>query len=124
MHEAFVQLEREWDRCAQWIEPSLEYSNGCFDMPSIKSAVFSGKAQLWPGERAAMVTEIAEYPLRTGCVVMFAGGDLDELRAMRLQVEQWAKQRGCDFISAHGRKGWVRALGVGRIVSTYSARDL
>lgn len=124
MHEVLERLAAEWERCAKWIEPSLAYANGCYDMASLWEAVVLGKMQLWPGERSAMLSEIVRFPLKTGCTVAFAGGDMEELKRMQVIVEDWARSKGCDFISVHGRRGWVRALGVGRVVSTTASRDL
>ena len=114
----------EFDRCAAWIESAIPYSNHCWTIQDVKAACMAGKMQLWPGEKSALVTEICQYPVRTGCLVAFAGGDLDELRSMAPTIKQWAKSKGCDFVSVMGRKGWVRALGIGRICSTFAVEDI
>jgi hypothetical protein len=114
----------EFDRCAKWIESALSFSYGTFDLDDVRNAVLSGHMQLWPSENAALISEINRYPARTVCHIAFAGGNLEELRALKPVVMEWAKRQGCDLISVAGRKGWVRALGIGRIVSTIAIEDL
>ena len=117
-------IAAEFDRCAGWIASALPYSNHCYDIEDIRSACIAGQMQLWPGQKSALVTELCQYPARTGCLVAFAGGDLEELRGMAPTIKQWAKTKGCDFVAVQGRKGWVRALGIGRICSTLSVEDI
>lgn len=123
-----VDLERyaaEFDRCAPWIESALPYANGCFDLCDIRNAVLAGKMQLWPGRRSAAITEISDYPQKRACTIVFAGGDLAELRDLiQPQVRAHAKSSGCGLFIVHGRAGWSRALGVGRVSHTVSVEDI
>lgn len=114
----------EFDRCAQWIEPALEYAHGCYTIDDVRNYVLSGDMQLWPGERSAIVTQISQFPQRTVCTVAFAGGDIDELKAAAPGIEAWAKRSGCDLIYTIGRHGWARALATGRISHTVSVKEL
>lgn len=118
------QYAEEFDRCAQWIEPALQYASDCYTLDDLRNACLEGKMQLWPGKRSALVSEIAHYPNKTVCIVAFGGGDLEELAVMSRDVMAWAKSVGCDVIQVQGRKGWARALGIGRVVSTTSIQEL
>ena len=73
----------------------------------------SGAAQLWQGERSAIMLQRTEYH-RSGEVVMEAGpasGDMDEILAAVPRLEDWARSIGCTQVHVHaGRKGWERAL--------------
>ena len=73
----------------------------------------SGAAQLWRGERSAIMLQRTEYH-RSGEVVMEAGpasGDMDEILAAVPRLEDWAREIGCTQVHVHaGRKGWERAL--------------
>ena len=124
MHEVLERYAQEFDRCAHWIEASLPYCNGRYDLASIRKACLEGRMQLWPGQRSAIVTEIADYPLKRVCVIGFAGGDIEELRTATGLLIPWAKSKGCDQIDVYGRKGWVRALGMGRIIGTVSSENI
>lgn len=114
----------ELTRCAEWIKAALPYCNGAYEWDDIVNACLTGRMQLWPGEKSALVTEIVQYPRRKYCVVSFAGGDLEELEQMSHRIRAYARSLGCDHMAVHGRKGWARALGVGRIVSTTAVEAL
>lgn len=64
------------------------------------------KAQLWLGERSAMVTEIVGDAIH----VWLGGGDLSELLEMRPLVESAGREWGCRRATISGRLGWDRAL--------------
>lgn len=117
-------LAAEFDRCAPWIESALPHCFGNYELSDVRDACLAGQMQLWPGQRSAMVTEIHRWPRRTAIHVLFAGGDLDELRAMSRDVLAWAKTKGCDHATVTGRDGWARALGFGQRVSTNSRMEL
>lgn len=101
----------EFDRCAPWIAAALNYSGGTHHLDDIREAVRAGEAQLWPGHRAAVVTEVITYPRKRVCNFFLAGGDLDELLRMLPVIEQWARDMGCAGMTIQGRPGWKRVLG-------------
>lgn len=115
----------ELGRCRGWIESALPYCHGNYEWDDVVTFCLDGRMQLWPGERSAAVTTISQYPRRKGLTVIFAGGDLEELRAVLApQIEDWARTIGCDHITVIGRAGWVRALGTGEIVATMASKEL
>lgn len=67
------------------------------------------RAQLWRGERSAMVTTLNAAP-EPYLMVWLGGGDLRELLAMQPMVASWAKQQGAQVARINGRAGWARAL--------------
>lgn len=95
-----------WLRCRRWLVRALEDATEA----ELLAELAAGRAQLWPGERAAMVTTLQIGPEGRSCHVWLGGGDLAELIAMAPGLEAWARQQGCDFASVNGRKGWARAL--------------
>jgi hypothetical protein len=119
-----VTFDSEWARCATFIAPALEHCHGNYELADVRELCLAGQMQLWPGEHCAVVTEIHRYPRRTGCNVIFGGGDLEELATLQPRIEAWAKAKGCDHITVVGRKGWVRALGQGEIVASISRKEL
>lgn len=119
-----VDFDAEFDRCAPWIESALPECHGNYELSDVRELCRQGLMQLWPGERCAMVSEIHRYPRRTGCNVIFGGGDLEEIRTLSKRIEHWAKSKGCDHITVVGRKGWVRALKTGEIVASISRKEL
>lgn len=85
----------------------------------IERALIAGHPwALWVAHRgapplAAIVTRIDDYPSARGCTIFACGGIRmaewydDAERA----IAAYAKQLGCRFLEARGRKGWVRYAG-------------
>lgn len=100
----------EWSRCERWISDALEYADGSHTMDDVVQAVRSNKAQFFPLEKSAIITEIVDYPKRAVCRIWLAGGDLDELMEAEKSIAYWAKTQGCNGMEIVGRKGWSRKL--------------
>ena len=100
-----------WARCSKYIEDALEYAGGSHTLQDVMLAVSEGKAQFFPLERSAIVTEIVDYPQKAMCRIWLAGGDdLDELMQAEVAISEWAKTQGCDGMEIIGRRGWSRKL--------------
>lgn len=95
-----------WAGCRAWLAPALEDAS----WDEVAAALAAGRAQLWPGERSAMVTTLQITPEGPTCHVWLAGGELADLLAMAVGVEAWARAQGCAWVTLNGRKGWARAL--------------
>lgn len=106
MIDAFAELHR----CRRWIEDALEYAQGTHTFNDIAAAVLSDRFQIWPSNNAVVVTEIVVYPQLKDLHFFLAGGNLDELKAMRPIIENWGKSVGCTRVSLAGRKGWERTF--------------
>lgn len=102
-----------WERCAPWLAAALEYSLAGWTVDDLRAGVAAGQAQFWPGEGAALVTEIASYPNRRVLEAVAAGGDGAEIvDVLRPRAEAWARANGCAAVMVAGRPGWTRRLGV------------
>jgi len=99
-----------WVRCRKYIEDALEYANGSHTIQDVMLAVSEGKAQFFPLDKSAIVTEIVDYPQKAMCRIWLAGGDLDELVEAEVAIAAWAKTLGCDGMEIIGRRGWSRKL--------------
>lgn len=101
-----------WDRCAPWLAAALEHSLAGWTVEDLRAGAAAGRAQFWPGERAALVTEIAAYPNRRVLEAVAAGGDGAEIvEVLRPRAEAWARANGCAAVMVAGRPGWTRWLG-------------
>ena len=97
-----------WARYRAWLLPALR--DDCAGEAELLADILSGRAQLWAGEAAAMVTQrICEDGVHK-LHVWLGGGDLRELLAMRPGIEAWARGQGCRHITIDGRTGWSRVL--------------
>lgn len=101
----------QWERCRPWIEAALPYCYGTHTIADVESQIADGRLQFWPGERCAVVTEIADYPRLRALNFFLAGGDLHELvESMEPAIVAWAKTLGCTRVAQTGRRGWGRVL--------------
>jgi hypothetical protein len=91
-----------WAIARRWLLPALR--DGCES--DLLDDLTRGDAQLWFGERAALVTQHVDRCLH----IWLAGGDLREIIEMRVGVEAYARARGCQEITITGRAGWERVL--------------
>jgi len=99
-----------WARCSKYIEDALEYAGGSHTLQDVMLAVAEGKAQFFPLDKSAIVTEIVDYPQKAMCRIWLAGGDLDELIDAEAAIAAWAKTLGCSGMEIIGRRGWSRKL--------------
>ena len=97
-----------WPRCRDWILPALAREDE--DEAELVGDLAAGRAQLWPGEGAAMVTQCVDEPQGRCLHVWLAGGALAEILRLRPGVEAWARAQGCGRVTLNGRGGWARAL--------------
>ena len=103
-------LLAEWERCGDYIEDALEYAQFSHTLEDVLRVVLAGDAQFWPESKAALVTEIIDYPQRRTLRFWLAGGNLETLRDLEIAAIEWSKHWGCTASEIIGRRGWVRAL--------------
>ncbi len=97
-----------WARSRAWILPALRPS--CASEAELVADLASGRAQLWVGERSAMVTQCVAETRGLCLHVWLAGGDLRNILELKPGVEAWARARGCTHVTIDGRPGWARVL--------------
>jgi hypothetical protein len=74
----------------------------------VLNELLCGRAQLWAGDRAAVVTRcFAEPP---SLHVWLAGGSLRDVLDLLPGAVAWARPLGLQEVSCLGRPGWKRAL--------------
>lgn len=83
------------------------------DLLKLDGWVREGRAQVWVGRQAAIVTEIAQDDRGDFYIDTLAvGGDRTEIvETLRPIAEGCAQSLGCTYAFADGRKGWQRVLG-------------
>jgi hypothetical protein len=109
----------EFERCWRWIEPALDVGayvhNGkiwhLHRKEDILARVLDGRAALWGGGDSAIVSEIVRHPtgLRSHNTWL-SGGDIDEIKAMTISVEDYGREHGCHRQTGYGRFGWIKVL--------------
>lgn len=107
-NEAVPPMIEHFDRCKDWLEAALE--GGFFTLDDVARAIAENRAQFWPGENAAIVTEIDSLAQTRIVRVWLAGGDMEEVLAMAKGIESWARLQGCKKVLVEGRQGWAKVL--------------
>lgn len=98
----------ELDRWEPQIRAAL--ARGDMTMAEVREGVALGWFQPWSFGQAIMITEMVLSPRMRALHVLVAAGDLDEICEMTPALEELARQAGCNFVGATGRKGWLRVL--------------
>ena len=93
-------------RLAEALDPRLH------TIEHLDALLLSGRARIWIGAGAAIVTELRAYP--TGATAihgLVAAGDLGEIVGTLIpKAEAWARSIGCAMAIIESRPGWARAL--------------
>jgi hypothetical protein len=102
-------MREQFDRCWPWLEASIECYGHTHTKEDIWRLIEKGYVDFWPGEASAWITEFWHHPtgLRT-FHVWLAGGDLAEIMARSLELEQFARDHGAQRSIVSARKGWIR----------------
>lgn len=106
-------LRFHFERCRGWLDDALKSSRlRTHDLDHVWSALVSGECQLWPKMNSVALTQIQNYPTgkRVMCIWL-AGGDVRELKATHVAIENFARAGGCEAILITGRRGWMKSLG-------------
>lgn len=96
-----------WNACRHWLAPAMgpELEEG-----DLINELLLGRAQIWPGENAAIVTQLIDTDGKRFLHVLLGGGNLNELAAMQFGLAAWGRAMGAEWASINGRRGWARAL--------------
>lgn len=100
-------LKAQFDRLRPHIEAAVAHG-GETTVDAVLSEVLAGRAQLWPGENAVLVTQCVAGPDGRLIHAWLGGGILSELMAMRPGVEAWGRAMGAQYATLEGRAGWER----------------
>ena len=103
-------FEREWARCAPWIDAALVDARGTHLLGDVEAMVRAGQAHFHPFGNSAVVTEFLVHPRLKALHFWLCGGDLQELLAVEPVISAWGAVHGCTRFTTAGREGWRRAL--------------
>lgn len=116
-------MRDEFERVWPWLDACFE-RHGEFRTHSKEDVwrlIASGRACLWPGEKAAIVTELWNHPSGYRSIHgWLAAGELEEIKALVRAAEQMGRDMGCKRAVISGRDGWIRALGYERLSTRMS----
>lgn len=105
-----------WHQAKELLQRAIDLNGGKFDLDDIKQRIDEQKMQLWgihDGElKAAMVTEVVNYPQKRCLRVVLIGGfGIDDWEPMVARtLDGYGKAQGASAVEIWGRRGWVRQL--------------
>jgi hypothetical protein len=106
-----------WPHVSAYLDPAIARAGGRISNETVEASILSGTHLLWlisDGEKisAAMVTRIADYPLKRMLVVECLGGrEMSQWLPVAFNaIKGYAKDMSLDGIEMYGREGWTRAL--------------
>lgn len=126
--EAFMQA---WPAIADHIPGIVDRSGGRVSARTLIKEVADGILHVWTvwdgqSVRAVVGAEVGHAP--TGlkiCTVNFAAGrDSHEWLHLLSEIEDWARQIGCNKVEMWARKGWARKLPAYRMTHVLLEKDL
>ncbi len=124
--EARAWVAKEWEAAKPHIQRAVDRAEGAFDIEHVRAEIEAGRAQLWGGLNAAVVTKLETYPSGIkACLFWLCGGDdMNEILDIEAKVSAWAARQGCHRVEIIGRRGWLRALKGYRETSTLLVREI
>lgn len=97
-------VESEWLAVRDWLVPAMTDTTEA----EVIGEILSGRAQLWRGDTAAIVTQLTRPPPTIHC--WLAGGEMAGIMDLRPGIEAWGRAQGCETVTLEGRPGWARML--------------
>lgn len=120
-----------WPALASLVPSIIERSGGRVSVETLVQEVAAGKQHVWTvwdGEeiRALVGAEVGFAP--TGlklCTINFAAGrDSHEWLHLLDEIEDWAREIGCQKMEMWARKGWARKLPAYRLTHVLLEKEL
>ncbi len=102
-------MNEDFERLAPQIARALDRAWG-YALDDVRTAVESGKMQLWPGQESAIITQILDLSLGRELYFFLAAGDMDEVQRLYKIVIAWGRSKGCKHALFVGRRGWERSF--------------
>lgn len=109
----------------QKIDETLEAFGGFYTFEDLLDLIGRGEMQSFSVGDSWAVTQICDFPQKRAISIEFAIGDLEELKELESQIDEFAKKHEINYIMANGRLGFdfVKTDGWRKVSSTY-VKDL
>ena len=105
-------IPKVWDKVKPFIDMALK-SGSNYTLEQVHDGLLKKEMQLFTWEsnkiHAAVVTTIQNKDDKRWCLILTAGGDyMKDWIGLLPQVEDWARDLGCQQMRIYGRHGWAR----------------
>jgi hypothetical protein len=115
----------EWRLCRDALLPAIAETKGTHTEDDVLVELFAGRMNLWRRNASGLVTEFCQFP-RLKCINVFlAGGDLDDILPLQVEIENFGRKHGCQRATMLAvRPGWQRTVAGGHAGGIYMFKDL
>ena len=77
-------------------------------MESLQKKLNDNSAKLFNNNSALIITQLLQYPLARVTHIWMGAGDLNGIKSLLPEVENYAKEMDCSRLEFSGREGWKR----------------
>jgi hypothetical protein len=110
-HTPDEDFDTAWARCAPWLQAALDRDpSHTLDQVKHLCQVDPAHIHFWPGEHAAVVTEIADFPEYRALNFWLAGGSFAEMAVGHGGAEAFARACGCHRMTSLSRLGMIKRM--------------
>ena len=96
----------------QKLRKALAIAGDTYTLDDILAEINEGRMQSFVEGESWAVTQIVDFPRKRYVEIVFAVGDLSELKAIYPRIEQFAREIQADGLRAFGRPGWMRQFNI------------
>lgn len=99
---------------------------GTHTWEDVRDGLRAGRCQIFDSAAGVWITEIIDAPQMRYCHCWIVAGELPDVMTVQKEVEDFARSKGCQRITAEARPGWkhvARAYGW-KQTSIMIAKDL
>ena len=98
-----------FNRCEAMLKPSVARF-GEVTMTDVLTAILAGRAQIWEGEGAVIVTQLVKTDQGGVIHGWLCGGKRQAILDLIPGVEAFGRAWGCVAATQEGREGWKRVM--------------
>lgn len=120
-----LEITRDWLQCREALLPAIDLLCGTHTEDDILLGLFAGHHRLWVNGTSGLVTEITTTPRLKLINVFLAGGKLEEIMPLQVQIENYGRMNGCKRATMlAARDGWQKTVTGGNVGGCFMWKDL
>ncbi len=97
------------------LRKALAIAGDTYTFEDILNEINEGHMQSFADGESWVVTQIVDFPRKRYLEIIFAVGDLQDLKEMYPRLEEFARANLCDGMRAFGRPGWMRQFEIDKV---------
>lgn len=94
------------------LDRALALAGHAYTLEDILHEIHEGRMQSFAEGESWAVTQIVDFPRKRYVEIVFAVGNLTELKEIYPRIEQFGREIQADGLRAFGRPGWMRQFNI------------